>query len=86
MYKLEGKIGTYTGHPIEVVSLNPGDVIVLHLQEDVDYECANELVKNLQKAFPNNPVIFKHGCSLELHLKLWGKKNNTWALVFLKKF
>ena len=60
MYKLEGKIGTYTGHPIEVVSLNPGDVIVLHLQENVDYECANELVKNLQKTFPNNPVIFKH--------------------------
>lgn len=60
MYKLEGKIGTYTGHSIEVFNLNPNDVIILHLNEDVDYECANEIVKNLQQAFPNNPVIFKH--------------------------
>ena len=60
MYKLEGKIGTYIGHPIEVVNLNLNDVIVLCLNEDVDYECANEIVKNLQKTFPNNPVIFKH--------------------------
>ena len=65
MYKLEGKIGTYTGHPVEVVNLNPNDVIVLHLHEDVDYECANELVKNLQKTFPNNSVIFKHPLLVE---------------------
>lgn len=60
MCKLEDKIGTYIGHPIEVVNLSPNDVIVLHLNENVDYECANEIVNNLQKAFPNNPVIFKH--------------------------
>ena len=65
MYKLEGKIGTYTGHPVEVVNLNPNDIIVLHLHEDVDCESANEIVKNLQKIFPNNPVIFKHPYIIE---------------------
>ena len=65
MYKLEGKIGTYTGHPVEVVNLNPNDVIVLHLHKDVDCEMANEIVKNLQKTFPNNPVIFKHPLIIE---------------------
>ena len=65
MYKLEGKIGTYTGHSVEVVNLKPDDVIVLHLTEDVDYECANALVKDMQEAFPNNTVICKHPSLIE---------------------
>ena len=65
MYKIEGKIGTYTGHPVEVVNLKPDDVIVLHLTEDVDFECANTLVKDMQKTFPNNPIFCKHPSLIE---------------------
>ena len=65
MYKPEGKIGTYIGHPVEVVSLNPNDVIVLHLAEDVDLDCANAVVKDLKTIFPNNPVLCKHPSIIE---------------------
>ena len=34
-----------------------------------------------------SPVVFKHGCSLEIYLELWRKKkSNIWAFVFFKKF
>lgn len=65
MFKTENKIGTYAGHPTEIVTLNPNDVIVVHLCEGVDWECANEIVNNMQKVFPNNPVIFKHPLLIE---------------------
>ena len=65
MYKLEGKIGTYTGHSVEVVNLKPDDVIILHLTEDVDFECANILVEDMRKIFPNNTVICKHPSLIE---------------------
>ena len=65
MYKPEVKVGAYIENSIEVVNLKPNDVIVLHLNEDVDFECTTELVQNLRDVFPNNPVIFKHPLLVE---------------------
>lgn len=65
MYKREIKVNTNIENQIEVVNLKPNDVIVLHLNEDVDYECANELVQNLQNMLPNNTVLFKHPLLIE---------------------
>ena len=65
MCKLEGRIGTYTGHPVEVVNLKPDDVIVIHLTEDVDLDCANAIVKDLKTTFPNNQVLCKHPLLIE---------------------
>ena len=32
------------------------------------------------------PVVFKHGCLLELHLELWRKKSISRHLYFFRKF
>ena len=65
MYKLEGRIGTYAGHPVEVVNLKPDDVIVVHLAEGVDLDCANAIVKDLKTTFPHNPVLCRHPSLIE---------------------
>ena len=65
MYKREVKVGTCIEPQIEVVNLKPNDVIVLHLNEEADFECTTELVQNLRDVFPNNPVIFKHPLLVE---------------------
>ena len=80
MYKLEGRIGTYTGHPIEVVNLKPDDAIILHLTENVDYESANILIKDIQKIFPNNPIIYSHPPLIEniTIMRVEEKDNFTW--------
>ena len=65
MSKPMNRIGVYPNHPVEVVNLQPDDVIVLHLTEDVDFECANTLVKDMQKTFPNNTIICRHPTLIE---------------------
>lgn len=65
MSKPINRIGVYPNNPVEVVNLKPDDVIILHLTEDVDFECANTLVKDMQKTFPNNTVIYSHPSLIE---------------------
>ena len=65
MYNVEGRIGTYTGHPVEVVNLKPNDAIILHLTEEVDLETANMLIKDIQAAFPNQSVLATHPLLIE---------------------
>ena len=48
------------------------------------WETEYEIEKmKLGKRSSHSPVVFKHHCSLETHLK---EKSNTWAFVFFKKF
>jgi hypothetical protein len=65
MSKPMNRIGVYPNNPVEVVNLKPDDVIILHLTEDVDFECANTLVKDMQKTFPNNTIICRHPSLIE---------------------
>lgn len=42
---------------IETFNLQKGDVILLHLSEDVDLDTANYLWKDIKEMFPDNNVI-----------------------------
>ena len=43
----------------------------------------SEKKQDKSKRSSYSPFVFKHGCSLEIHLE---KKSNTWAFVVFKKF
>lgn len=42
---------------IETLSLSDGDVIILHLNENLDFESINTIREEIQEYFPNNQVI-----------------------------
>lgn len=42
---------------IEVLSVSDGDVILLHLANDLDLDDINTIRKEIQQYFPNNQVI-----------------------------
>ena len=42
---------------IEKLSISDGDVIILHLNENLDFESINIIRKEIQEYFPNNQVI-----------------------------
>lgn len=50
---------------VEKIHVDKDDVIVLHLTEDIDLESANKMIKDVQKAFPEQKVIATHPYVLE---------------------
>ena len=49
-------------HPIAPYSIQsivtePGDVILAHVSEDLDFDTVNDIWKQLKVAFPNNDVL-----------------------------
>lgn len=42
---------------IEVLSVSDGDVIILHLNENLNFDDINTIRKEIQEYFPNNQVI-----------------------------
>ena len=42
---------------IESLSVSDGDVIILHLNNNLDLDDMNSIRKNIQQSFPNNQVI-----------------------------
>lgn len=39
---------------IETIKVDAGDIILLHLSNDIDMEMANCIFKDISKIFPNN--------------------------------
>ena len=52
-------------YDINIVNLKPNDSIILHLTEEVDLETANHLIRDIQRAFPNQNVIATHPFLIE---------------------
>lgn len=48
-----------TPHPykVEVLSVADGDVIILHLSKDLNFDEVGQIQADVQKYFPNNQVI-----------------------------
>ena len=42
---------------IETLTVKDGDVIILHLAKDLDFDDMNSIHKEIQQYFPNNQVI-----------------------------
>lgn len=53
----KGMIGQWKGYPCQVVSLNPGDVLLVHISDDLDLHACNEVMKTLNETFPNNKCV-----------------------------
>ena len=55
--KQDGITGTWEGYKIQKVSLDPGDVLLCHISADMRLSDCQNILKELQEAFPNNTVM-----------------------------
>lgn len=58
--KTKGYIGKWEGYPCQVVSLQPGDVLLVHVNDDLDIDNCNTIMKDLKKIFPNNHCLLSN--------------------------
>lgn len=49
--------GTWEGYKIQKVSLEPGDVLLCHISASMRLSDCQNILKELQEAFPNNTVM-----------------------------
>lgn len=57
MYNIDkGYVSNYKGIPIGIVPIRKDDIILAHVNEDIDVDTCNILYEQLQKLFPNNRV------------------------------
>lgn len=57
MYKTDkGYVSNYKGIPIEIIPIRRDDVILAHVNKDIDVITCRDLHEQLQKLFPDNKV------------------------------
>lgn len=44
-------------YSIQTISVEPSDVILVHVSEDLDIDTVNQIYNELQKSFPNNNIL-----------------------------
>ena len=44
-------------YSIQTISVEPGDVILVHVSEDLDLDSVNQIFKELEKSFPDNNIL-----------------------------
>ena len=52
-----GIIGEYTGYPFQVVNIQPNDVILLKIADNLSLRECQTIQKEMNETFPNNTVI-----------------------------
>lgn len=52
-----GMIGTYTGYPFQVVNIQPNDVILLKIADNLSLRECQMIQKEMNETFPNNTVV-----------------------------
>ena len=52
-----GKVGTFKGYNVQVVDINPGDTILLHVSEDLGFDECQQILKEMKATFPNNSIV-----------------------------
>ena len=57
MYNQASITGTWKGYEIQVVSLQPGDVLLVHISDDMDLDSCRSIMQTLQETFPNNQCV-----------------------------
>ena len=53
----KGVISAFKGYDIQTVNIQPNDVILLHLNDDIDVETISSLLEEMNKIFPENTII-----------------------------
>ena len=49
--------GTWKGYDIQAVSLNPGDVLLVHISSYMDLDDCRNIMQMLEEIFPNNKCV-----------------------------
>lgn len=49
--------GAWKGYDIQTVSLNPGDVLLVHISSYMDFDDCRHIMKMLEETFPNNRCV-----------------------------
>lgn len=52
-----GIIGEYTGYPFQVVNIQPNDVILLKIADNLSLRECQMIQKEMNETFPNNIVV-----------------------------
>ena len=52
----KGYMSNYKGTPVEIIPICKDDIILAHVNENIDVDTCNILYEQLQKLFPNNKV------------------------------
>ena len=50
-------IGSWKGYDVQAVSLQPGDVLLVHVSSYMDFGDCQEIMKMLEDTFPNNKTL-----------------------------
>lgn len=50
-------IGSWKGYDVQAVSLQPGDVLLVHVSSYMDFDDCQEIMKMLEDTFPNNKTL-----------------------------
>lgn len=53
----KGVISAFKDYDIQTVNIQPNDVILLHLNDDIDVETISSLLEEMNKIFPENTII-----------------------------
>ena len=54
---MSNKIGEWKGYDVQAVSLNPGDVLLVHISSYMDLDDCRNIMKMLEETFPNNKCV-----------------------------
>ena len=52
-----GIVGSFRNFPAEVVNIQPNDVILLRISDDLDLHTCKEIQKEMNETFPNNKTL-----------------------------
>lgn len=52
-----GIVGEYTGYPFQVVNIQPNDVILLRIADNLSLRECQTIQKEMNETFPNNIVV-----------------------------
>ncbi len=53
----QGVTGTWKGYDVQVVSLQPGDVLLVHISDDLDMHSCRNVMETLRETFPDNQCV-----------------------------
>ena len=54
---MSNKIGEWKGYEVQAVSLNPGDVLLVHISSHMNLDDCRHIMEMLKETFPNNQCV-----------------------------
>lgn len=55
--EIQGVVGNFQGYPAQVVNIQPNDVILLRISDNLDLRTCREIQKEMNETFPNNTTL-----------------------------